>query len=90
MLFRWDFRLAAPIGTVIHRRCSFPTTNFRSEPREIAMELYSTPFVFHRSPTLLFTVCIDCEVSGWGSVIIFSLVGVLNAAFLRGDWIGCR
>jgi hypothetical protein len=54
------------------------------------MELYSTPFVFHRSPTLLFTVCIDCEVSGWGSVIIFSLVGVLNAAFLRGDWIGCR
>jgi hypothetical protein len=30
-------------------------------------------------PTLLFAMCIDCEVSGWGGVVIFSIVGALNA-----------
>jgi hypothetical protein len=31
-------------------------------------------------PTLLFAMCVDCEVSGWGGVIIFSIIGGFNAA----------
>ncbi len=31
-------------------------------------------------PTLLFLMCIDCEVVGWGGVIMYSIIGVLNAA----------
>jgi hypothetical protein len=31
-------------------------------------------------PTLLFVTCIDCEVIGWGGVIMYSIIGVLNAA----------
>jgi hypothetical protein len=31
-------------------------------------------------PQLLFTFCIDCEVIGWGGFIMYSIIGVLNAA----------
>ena len=31
-------------------------------------------------PTLLLAGCIDCEISGWNGVFIFSTVGLLNAA----------
>ena len=31
-------------------------------------------------PQLLFAFCIDCEVIGWGGFIMYSIVGVLNAA----------
>ena len=31
-------------------------------------------------PQLLFTFCIDCEVDGWDGFIMYSIVGVLNAA----------
>jgi hypothetical protein len=31
-------------------------------------------------PQLLFTFCIDCEVIGWDGFIMYSIVGVLNAA----------
>jgi hypothetical protein len=31
-------------------------------------------------PQLLFTFCIDCEVIGWGGFIMYSVIGVLNAA----------
>ena|ERR1700739_5015119 len=30
-------------------------------------------------PQLLFAWCIDCEVTGWGGLIVFSIVGSLNA-----------
>lgn len=30
-------------------------------------------------PQLLFAMCIDCEVIGWSGVILFSIVGALNA-----------
>ena len=32
-------------------------------------------------PQLLFAACIDCEVIGRGGFIMYSIVGVLNAAF---------
>jgi len=31
-------------------------------------------------PQLLFSFCIDCEVIGWGGFIMYSIIGVLNAA----------
>jgi hypothetical protein len=31
-------------------------------------------------PQFLFVMCIDCEVIGWGGVILYSIVGALNAA----------
>ena len=31
-------------------------------------------------PQLLFIFCIDCEVIGWGGFIMYSIIGVLNAA----------
>ena len=31
-------------------------------------------------PTLLFVMCIDCEVSGWDGLIMYSIIGFLNAA----------
>src|SRR5262249_18213792 len=31
-------------------------------------------------PQLLFTFCIDCEAIGWGGFIMYSMIGVLNAA----------
>jgi hypothetical protein len=31
-------------------------------------------------PQLLFTFCIDCEVIGWGGFVMYSTIGVLNAA----------
>ena len=31
-------------------------------------------------PQLLFTFCIDCEVIGWGGFVMYSIIGVLNAA----------
>ena len=31
-------------------------------------------------PQLLFGFCIDCEVTGWGGVIMYSIIGVLNVA----------
>jgi len=29
-------------------------------------------------PQLLFGFCIDCEVTGWGGLIMYSIIGVLN------------
>ena len=46
-------------------------------PKDLAIGIAC--FIFC-PPTLLFTMCIDCEVSGWGGVFWFSIVGVLNAA----------
>jgi hypothetical protein len=31
-------------------------------------------------PTLLFVMCIDCEVSGWSGVFMYSIISLLNAA----------
>ena len=31
-------------------------------------------------PQLLFATCIDCEVIGWDGFVMYSIVGVLNAA----------
>ncbi len=31
-------------------------------------------------PQLLFIFCIGCEVIGWGGFIMYSIIGVLNAA----------
>ncbi len=31
-------------------------------------------------PSLLFAWCLDCEVIGWTGVVIYSIIGVLNAA----------
>jgi hypothetical protein len=31
-------------------------------------------------PQLLFAFCIDCEVGGWDGFIMYSIIGVLNAA----------
>ena len=31
-------------------------------------------------PQLLFVLCIDCEVIGWDGVIMYSIIGLLNAA----------
>jgi hypothetical protein len=31
-------------------------------------------------PQLLFVLCIDCEVIGMGGFIMYSIIGVLNAA----------
>lgn len=31
-------------------------------------------------PQLLFVLCIDCEVSGMGGFIMYSIIGVLNVA----------
>jgi hypothetical protein len=31
-------------------------------------------------PQLLFTFCIDCEAIGWDGFIMYSIIGVLNAA----------
>lgn len=31
-------------------------------------------------PQLLFIFCIDCEVIGWDGFIMYSMIGVLNAA----------
>jgi hypothetical protein len=30
-------------------------------------------------PQLLFAWCIDCEITGWGGLIMFAIVGGLNA-----------
>jgi hypothetical protein len=29
-------------------------------------------------PQLLFALCIDCEVIGWGGLVMYSIIGVLN------------
>ena len=29
-------------------------------------------------PQLLFAFCIDCEVTGWGGLIMYSIIAVLN------------
>ena len=31
-------------------------------------------------PQLIFAACIDCEVIGWSGLIMYSIIGVLNAA----------
>ncbi len=35
-------------------------------------------------PTLLLLICIDCVVTGWSGLIIFSIIGLLNAAIYAG------
>jgi hypothetical protein len=45
--------------------------------REAALVLVS---VILCPPQLLFAACLDCEVIGWGGLIMYSIVGVLNAA----------
>jgi hypothetical protein len=35
-------------------------------------------------PQLLFVLCIDCEVIGWGGVLMYSIIGLLNAALYAG------
>jgi hypothetical protein len=32
-------------------------------------------------PQLLFAACINCEVTGWDGLIMYSIIGVLNAGF---------
>ena len=31
-------------------------------------------------PQLIFAACIDCEVVGWSGLVMYSIIGVLNAA----------
>jgi hypothetical protein len=35
-------------------------------------------------PQLLFVMCIDCEVVGWGGFIMYSIIGILNAGLYAG------
>lgn len=44
--------------------------------REAALVLVS---VILCPPQLFFAACIDCEVIGWGGLIMYSIIGVLNA-----------
>lgn len=46
-------------------------------PMDRALGLAS--FIFC-PPTLLLILCIDCEITGWDGLIIFTIIGFLNAA----------
>ena len=35
-------------------------------------------------PTLLLVLCIDCEITGWDGLFIFTIIGFLNAALYAG------
>jgi hypothetical protein len=63
---------AASYGAAAFNDYTKPMTDFRVALWMISMILCP--------PQLLFVLCIDCEVIGMGGFIMYSIIGVLNAA----------
>ena len=63
---------AASYGAAAFDDYTKPMTGFRVALWMISMILCP--------PQLLFVLCIDCEVIGMGGFIMYSIIGVLNAA----------
>jgi hypothetical protein len=51
-----------------------------SKPMSVTQSVLSIATFVLCPPTLLFVMCIDCEVDGRGGLIMFSIIGLLNAA----------
>jgi hypothetical protein len=51
-----------------------------TKPTSVTQVVIGLASVVLCPPTLLFAACIDCEPVGWGGVIMFSTIGILNAA----------
>ena len=50
-----------------------------SKPMSVTQSVLNIATSILCPPTLLFVMCIDCEVDGRGGLIMFSIIGLLNA-----------
>ena len=69
--------LGLAIATVLYVFAVFHDYTKPPNPKDLALAIAS--FILC-PPTLPFLMCIDCEVIGWGGVIMYSIIGLLNAA----------
>ena len=69
------------IGLAIAGACyAFAVFHDYTKPMNARESALVTASLILCPPQLLFTFCIDCEVIGWDGFVMYSIIGVLNAA----------
>jgi len=69
------------VAAVVCANWEFQDYTKPASATEVVLGLASAVFC---PATLLFAACIDCEPVGWGGVLMFSIIGVLNATLYGG------
>jgi hypothetical protein len=65
------------IAVLLYVQALFHDFNKPMNPRDLTFGIAS---FFFCPPSLLYVMCIDCEVGGSSGLVMYSIIGILNAA----------